>query len=99
MSISQIEESEIPEAFGIFTLSRTRVPNEGTDQIELAAAGRHPKCRLLSAEVVATIYSTGVDELAIEHEDGGNVATASASATVGTPVPMTIAPAAGYSTI
>lgn len=83
----------MPSAYGVFTIVRTRVPAEGTGQFVLLAAGRHPKCRLVSAQVVATIYSTAADVIAIEHDDGVNVATATASATIGTPVAMTIAPA------
>lgn len=98
MAINTVEENEMPEHYGVFTLTRTRIPAEGTGQFELAAADHHPKCRLVSAEVVALIYASAADVLAIEHEDGGDVATATASVTVGTPVAMTIAPAAGYST-
>jgi len=82
-----------------FQLKRSRIPAEGTGQFELAAAGKHPKCKLLSGQVTALIYSTAADVIAIEHEDGGDVATATASATIGTPVALTIAPAAGYSAI
>ena len=97
--VGPVEEYDMPEHFGVFTLTRTRVPAEGTGQFELAAAGHHPKCRLVKAEVVALIYSTAADVIAIEHSDGGDVATATASVTIGTPVPMTIAPAAGYDEI
>lgn len=97
--VGPVQEYDMPEHYGVFTLSRTRVPNEGTGQFELAAAGHHPKCRLVKAEVVSTIYSAAADVLAIEHIDGGDVATATASVTIGTPVPMVIAPAAGYDEI
>lgn len=99
MSINTIEENEIPENYGVFTLTHHRVPNEGTGQFEMAAAGAHPKCRLVSAYVLPTIYNTSADVLAIEHQDGGNVATATASTTIGTPGAMTIAPAAGYTDV
>ena len=82
-----------------FTLQRSRVPAEGTGQFELAAAGAHPKCKLISGQVIGRIYSTAADVIAIEHEDGGDVATATASATIGTPVALTIAPAATYSAV
>ncbi len=82
-----------------FVLTRSRVPNEGTGQFELAAAGKHPKCKLISGQVIPTIYSTAADVIAIEHEDGGDVATATASATIGTPGALSIAPAAGYSAV
>lgn len=94
---TKIDDNELRPA--TFVLQRTRVPAEGTGQFELAGAGAHPKCVLVSGQVIATIYSTAVDVIAIEHEDGGDVATASASATVGTPVPLTIEPAAGYSAV
>lgn len=99
MAINTIEENEMPENFGVFTLTHHRVPDEGTDQFEMAGAGDHPKCRLVKAWVLPTIYNTAVDVLAIEHQDGGDVATASASATIGTPTEMTIAPAAGYTDV
>jgi len=91
--VEKIEDNEMKRS--TFILSRTRVPAEGTGQFELSAAGAHPKCRLVSAYALATIYSTAPDQLVIEKQDGDNVATATASATIGTPVYFTIAPAAG----
>jgi len=82
-----------------FILTRARVPNEGTGQFELAAAGKHPKCKLVSGQVIPLIYASAADVIAIEHEDGGDVATATASTTIGTPGALTIAPAAGYSAV
>jgi len=97
MSVDQIADNEM---YGqTITLMRMRVPNEGTGQFELAAANKHPKCKLIRGQVTALIYNTSVDIIAIEHEDGGDVATASASATIGTPIALTIAPAAGYSIV
>ncbi len=95
--VTKVEDNEMQTQ--TFVLSRCRVPAEGTGQFELAGAGKHPKCKLVSGQVVTLIYSTAADVLAIEHEDGGDVATATASATVGTPVALSIAPAAGYSAI
>ena len=97
--VTLIAENEIPENYGVFTLTHHRVPNEGTSQFVMAEAGDHPKCRLVKAWVLPTIYNTAADVLAIEHEDGGDVATATASTTIGTPTAMTIAPAAGYTAV
>jgi len=82
-----------------FVLSRCKLPAEGTGQKTLAEAGRHPKCKLVSGQVITLLYSTSADIFAIEHEDGGNVATATQSGTVGTPTALSIAPAAGYSAV
>ncbi len=95
--VMKVEDNEMRPY--TFELRRTRIPAEGTGQFELAAAGKHPKCKLISGQVTAKIYSTAADVIAIEHEDGGDVATATASATVHTPVALTIAPAAGYSAV
>ena len=95
--MEKVEDNEM--LVNTFVLTRSRVPNEGTGQFELASAGKHPKCKLVSGQVIAIIYSTAADVIAIEHEDGGDVATATASATIGTPVPLSIAPAAGYSAV
>jgi len=95
--VTKIADNEM--LMSTFVLERCRVPAEGTGQFELAASGAHPKCKLISGQVTSTIYSTAQDVIAIEHHDGGNVATATASATIGTPVALTIAPAAGYTAI
>jgi len=92
--VTKVEDNQMRKS--TFVLERTRVPNEGTGQFELAASGAHPKCRLISGQALALIYNSAADVIAIEHIDGGDVATATASATIGTPVAMTIAPAAGY---
>lgn len=95
--VTKVEDKEMQTQ--TFILSRSRIPNESTGQFELAAAGKHPKCKLVSAQVITLIHTTTADQLAIEHEDGGNVATVTTSATVGTPTAYAIAPAAGYSAV
>lgn len=95
--MEKVEDNEM--LVQTFVLTRSRVPNEGTGQFELAGAGKHPKCKLVSGQVIPIIYSTAADVIAIEHEDGGDVATATASTTIGTPGALSIAPAAGYSAV
>jgi len=82
-----------------FVLERSKLAAGGTAQLELAAAGRHPKCKLVWGQILSLIYSTSADTIAIEHEDGGNVTTATQSTTIGTPTALAIAPAAGYSAV
>jgi len=95
--VTKIEDNEMRAS--TFVLVHERVPAEGTGQFEIAGAGKHPKCKLLKGWATAQIYNSAADVIAIEHEDGGDVASATASATVHTPVALTIAPAAGYSAI
>ena len=95
--VTKVEDKEMQTQ--TFVLTRSRIPAEGSGQFELAAAGKHPKCKLISGQVTPLIYSTAADAVAIEHEDGGNVATATTGTTIGTPVALTIAPAAGYSAV
>jgi len=57
MTISKIEENEIPESFGVFTLYHTRTPADAVGQVVISAAGHHPKCRLVRATVIALSYT------------------------------------------
>ena len=95
--VVKVEDNQMKRS--TFILKRSRVPAEGTGQFELAAAGAHPKCRLVSAYTRTLIYSTAADQIVIEKTDGDNVATVTASTTVGTPAYMTIAPAAGNTAV
>lgn len=98
MSISQIEENEIPEGFGRFSITHVRgVGGEEGQQI-VAEAGQHPKCRLLKAWQVPLIWDTAGDTSVIEHEDGGDIGTVQGAADLA-PVEITIAPAAGYTSV
>jgi len=89
MTISTIEESEIPEYTIPFTLVRNTVP-ASTAVIEMVAAGHHPKCRMTGGQAIATVYATGVQIIAVEDGGGTDAATCSASATVFTPVSLTL---------
>jgi hypothetical protein len=83
MSISTIEESEIPEHYSVFTLVHARDPADATGQTVLSAPGHHPKCRIADLKVVVTAYSTAVDVGAIEDGDGNDAATFTCAAVVG----------------
>ena len=84
MSISTVEEKEIPEYFGVFTLVRTTAPNEGAGIVEICAAGHHPKCRIIRAEVVPFVYASAADVIDVQNGDGTTLLTGdmTASATV-----------------
>lgn len=94
MTISTIEESELPESMVPFTVYHCRSPADSVGQVVISAAGHHPKCRLVRANYIAIVYSTAVDVLAIERGSGEDVATVSGAAVTGTPAAFTIAPAA-----
>jgi len=55
MTISTIEEDEIPESFGVFTLYHMRDPAAAVGQVVISAAGHHPKCRLVRAHVLTLV--------------------------------------------
>lgn len=78
MSISTIEESEIPEHFDVFTLVHCRKPADAVGSNTLAAPGHHPKCRIVKVESVCLAYSTAADVYDIEDGDG-NLATAAST--------------------
>ncbi len=90
MSISLIEETEIPEYFSVFTLVYCRKPADGTGQVILAAPGHHPKCRIARATVVVLAYSTTQDVIAIEDGDGNDAATVTAGTAIGVAVDFTL---------
>ena len=89
MTISTIEESEIPEGSLAFSVTRNTVPGS-TAVINMIPAGMHPKCKLVGGQAIATVYATGVQIIAIEDGAGNDAATCSASATVFTPVDLTL---------
>lgn len=95
MSISTIEESEIPESFSIFTLVHFRKPADAVGRVLLSAAGHHPKCRLVKGQSVVLAYNASADVAAIERGSGEDVATVTCGAAIGVSVDYTIAPAAG----
>ncbi|HWQ95927.1 MAG TPA: hypothetical protein VN368_01005 [Candidatus Methylomirabilis sp.] len=95
MSISTVEENQIPESYSLFTLVHFRKPADGTGAVTLAAAGRHPKCRLVKGQSVVLAYSTAADVAALERGSGEDVATVTCGAAIGVSADFTIAPAAG----
>lgn len=83
MSLSQVEEAEIPDHYSIFTLVHLRDPADAVGQVVLAHPGHHPKCRLVDVKAAVLAYSTAVDIFAIEDGDGNDAATVTCAATVG----------------
>lgn len=57
MTISTIEESEIPEFTIPFTLAIQNPTLNSTAVVELCAAGHHPKCRITRGFVVSVTVS------------------------------------------
>jgi len=55
MTISTIEESEIPEYMVPFTLVYSTVANASANTNEVCAAGHHPKCRIVRGQVVSLV--------------------------------------------
>ena len=90
MTISTIEESEIPEHYSVFTLVHNRKPADAVGQVILAAAGHHPKCRIARASANVLAYSTAADVIAIEDGDGNDAATVTAGAAIGVSVDFTL---------
>jgi len=93
--MKEIDASELPNM--TFTLVAFRSPADSVGQVIFPGgeSGNHRKCKLLKAVATALAYSTAADVIAIERGSGEDVATVTSSATVGTPVAATIAPAAG----
>lgn len=90
MTISTIEESEIPEYFSVFTLIHHRKPADSVGQVVLAAPGHHPKCRIARASYNVLAYSTAADVIAIEDGDGTDAATVTGGAAIGVSVDFTL---------
>lgn len=90
MAISKIEQNELPEYLVPFDLVYWATIGGSTGQVTLREAGKHPKCRLVSAEVVSIAYDTAADVYAIEDGDGNDAATGTQSATANTPVSFTV---------
>ena len=83
MTISTIEESEIPEHNSIFTVVHARKPADAVGVTQLLAPGHHPKCRLVSVKAMPLVYANAVDVFAVEDGDGNDAATISAGAGIG----------------
>ena len=74
MSISTVEEKEIPEHYENFGVTYVAGINStlGATQIEVIAPGHHPKCRLVSCAVLGFAYDTSVMKCTIEDGDGND---------------------------
>jgi hypothetical protein len=77
MTVSLIEESEIPEFYSHITLSKGFKTADGTSQIQMVAAGHHPKMRITRAQV--TVFAGSVAVAAVIEDGDGNDATSSLS--------------------
>lgn len=74
MTISTIEETEIPEHYGHITLIKGYKTADSTGQFQLLAAGHHPKCRITRTSVTILDGSAQVQAV-IEDGDGNDAAT------------------------
>jgi hypothetical protein len=86
MTISKIEQNELPEYLVPFTLTYMATVAGSTGQVILAAAGHHPKCRFVRGQVTSQAYSTTADQYVVEDGDGNDATAACVqSTTVNTP--------------
>ncbi len=93
MTISLIEESEIPENYVVGSMTVIRSTADGVGTKTIFASGHHPKLRLVSVRYFATAYSTTADAMAIEDAAGTDYATlaqGSAPTAAGTDAAFTI---------
>jgi len=90
MAISKVEQNELPEHLVPFTLVHMATVAGATGQTILAHPGHHPKCRLVNAVIHSQAYGVAPDVYAIEDGDGNDAATGTQSATVNTPVTMSV---------
>lgn len=90
MTISTIEESEIPEMFGVFTVVHARKPADAVGAVQLVAAGHHPKCRIKTVVAMPLVYANAVDIFAVEDGEGNDAATISAGAGIGISTTATV---------
>ena len=74
MSISTVEEKEIPEHYENFGVTYVAGVSSTTTavQTEVIAPGHHPKCRLVSCAVLGFAYDTAPMKCTIEDGDGNN---------------------------
>jgi len=92
MTLSKVDQNELPEYLVPFSVVYMATVAGATGQVVLVAPGHHPKCRLVKAVITSEAYSTAADVYAIEDGDGNDAATGTQSATVNTPVTMTLVP-------
>ena len=83
MVLSVLSEIELPEHYGLFTTIRVMNTGGAADTDIVLAAGHHPKCRLVSAQIISFVHDTAANKYTIEKGDGTDLAAqATASATV-----------------
>ena len=87
MTLSKVDQNELPEYLVPFTLVHMATIAGATGQTVLAAPGHHPKCRLVKVTVTSEAYANVPDQYVIEDGDGNDASLAAVqSATVNTPV-------------
>jgi hypothetical protein len=94
MTISKIEQNELPEYLVPFTLTYMATVAGSTGQVILAAAGHHPKCRFVRGQVTSQAATTTGDQYVVEDGDG-NDATAAALQSLTANTPTAFVPIAG----
>jgi len=90
MSVSKVDQNELPEYLVPFTLVFYGTIAGATAVTVLAAAGHHPKCRLVRGQIYSVAYSTAADTIAIEDGGGTDAATATQSTTANTATALTL---------
>ena len=84
MSSVKIDQDELPEHYSIFTLTTVVISAAGDGAlVTLAAPGHHPKCRLVTLNVITTIANADEVDITIEDGDGNDAAVGTGSPTLG----------------
>lgn len=83
MTKSVVEEADVPEHYGVFSLTHNRKPADAVGNTVLAHAGHHPKCRLVSVKAMPIVYDSAVDVFAVQDGDAVVAATISSGAAIG----------------
>lgn len=89
MTISTIEESEIPEHYSIWGMTVAYKVGFTAGQKVIVAAGHHPKCRLVSGQVHPHIFTTTGSQFTVEDGDGNNATDNLTTAVVDTMLDFT----------
>lgn len=89
MTISTIEESEMPEQYSLFsTVTAYKVAFTAGQKV-IVAAGHHPKCRLVGGQVHPHIFTTTGSQFTVEKMDGTNASDNLTTAVVDTMLDFT----------
>ncbi len=81
MSSTQLSDNELRTATLQYTYV-TKAADAVNTMYLLARAGEHPRCRWDSGQAIAFVYASAATVLAVCHEDGSVVASATGSTTV-----------------